>query len=384
MPDDIDEILLGLFPAKVMLDQEDLDTIPPTFADFLRFLGDEGIIGARHAAALANHAISLGAAFRAAALDESNWSMGKRLWSQAQSEGVDTTDEAAIQQFTNEFNSRPFEERDAILGSLPGMPGPLPHPIGSSIPAPLPPVVLAPEEQLEAAALETVALRRLTRLVEFVGEARSLTQKGNLKLADGKELVGLLETGDEFDVAIGERVWKTRSTVQLRGVDVTFRIALESQLLTIDRNKAIPGSHAKLLEDEPLKALYGAWLALLRTIGSTRHWYRDHHYGWDWYAEDLDQYVIELLIDLYRRGNDEIADLAEDAWQYLNDIYDLSGEPTQKLEFHRSLVESSLRRAFDLLAELGTVRVHGVTETPTEFGGSDRSGGSVGLTPLGM
>lgn len=376
---DITEILLGLYPAKVMLDPEDLTDVPAGFAAFFPFLGDEGIISVGHAATLAARASNLTAQFHTVALDESNWSMGKRLWAQAQSEGVDITEQDSMQRVMDSFNSRHFEERDLVLGDPPGAPG------GErAVVMPLPPTVLAPIEELQAAAIESVALRRLTRLVEFVGRGRTLTDKGNLKLADGKQLVELLDTDDRFDEKIGDRVFKTQSTVNLTGVDLTFRLAVESQLLKIAGTKVVPGTHVALVEEDPLEALYGAWLALLHQVGPTVYWYRNHNYGWDWYADDLDEYLVVLLVDLYRNGDDPIPDLTEDAWEHLHSIYDLSEQPANKLEFHRELVESSLRRAFDFLSDLGTVRVYGVEEIPTEYGFSETIGGSAGLTPLGM
>ena len=226
--EDVEEILLGLYPAKVVLDPDDLDQVVTGFAGFLRFLGDEGILAESQAARLTKSVEQLGPRFRAATKDDSNWSMGKRLWALAQSEGVDLEDAGALQRFTEDFNQRPLSERDAVLGPVPTPDGSF---RGSTFVTPLPPVVLPSEEELESAAGDTVSFERLRQLVGYVGEGRPLTDRGNLKLADGKALVALLETRDRFDEQIGDRVFKTRSSADLGEVDLAFRMAVESKML---------------------------------------------------------------------------------------------------------------------------------------------------------
>lgn len=90
-----------------------------------------------------------------------------------------------------------------------------------------------------------------------------------------------------------------------------------------------------------------------------------------------------ILLDLYRDGGIPIEEVADDTWAHLETVFDLEDVPSDKLAFHRHSVESSLRGALDVLAELGMVRVADVTETATEYGGRELSGGTVELTPLG-
>jgi hypothetical protein len=378
--EDVDEILLGLYPAKVMVDPEDIDTIPVAFAAFLGFLGHKHIVDQPVAAALAQHALDIAPAFRTAARDERNWSMGKRLWAQAAAEDVDIADELSLQRFVSSFNARPFEERDAILDGVTG-------PAGGgdawrSLLRPLPPVVLAPQAELDAAAGESRTLRRITRLVEFVGTGRPVTQNGNLKLADGKQLVALLETGDEFDPLRGDQVYKTQSTTDLFELDLVFRVALGAGFLSIVKGKVVPGPLVELPADDLLAAVYGAFLSLVQVVGPTRHRWQNNTHGWDWFAEDVDQYLIPLLMDLYRHGEEPIDDISEDTWDWLNESYDLSDLPPLRATFQHELVDHSLRRALNQLADLGIVRVRDVEEIQHSYG-SDEVGGWVELTPLG-
>lgn len=370
---DIEEILLGLFPAKVMMDPEDPNTIVAGFAALLHFLADEGVLAKDDARDLGTAVFRLAPRFRVAAFDERNWSMGKRLWGQASAEGVDFSDPTAMQQFVEDFNQRTFAERDAVLGSPPGPDPGIPR---------LPQVELPPTQELEQAARDTIWFERLHRLAEYVGQGRPLTARGNLKLADGKELITILETDDRFDEMIGDRVFKTMSTTELRRVDLTFRVALDAGFLAVDRNKVVLGPYVELLE-EPLTALYGAWLALFTGIGPTQFWYAEDRYHFGWYAEELDTSLPSLMIELHLRGPYSIDLAVEEMWNHLEIVFDLSDAPATNIELDQRSVDRSLRRAFDLLAEMGVVRVEDVTETANEYGTTDRSGGTIDLTPLG-
>jgi hypothetical protein len=48
--------------------------------------------------------------------DMPRYSFGKRLWTEAASEGMSPDDPAAVEAFMDRFNSRPRGERDTILG----------------------------------------------------------------------------------------------------------------------------------------------------------------------------------------------------------------------------------------------------------------------------
>jgi hypothetical protein len=78
--------------------------------------------------------------------------------------------------------------------------------LGSLASAPLPPVRLASEEELRAAAASALLVDRIGRFVAWLGEGRRLTQAGNLAVADGKELLGVLGVADVADARVQERL----------------------------------------------------------------------------------------------------------------------------------------------------------------------------------
>ena len=379
---DVEDVLFDLYPAKVIIEPTRLGQVVPEFSRFLRFLATRTGRTDRALMALARVVDGLASRFVATMSDEDNWSFGKRMWASATASGVDLSDQSAVDAWVREFNARPVAERDQIPGpslSPPGSPG------ANLFGGPLPPVVLAPEVELVAAAREAVLVQRLVRLVEFVGAGRPLTDRQNLRLADGKALVVLLETDDVVDSEIGGRVFKTRSSEDLAGVDWTFRIALAMRLLRFEGRRVVPDENAAWVPEQVLDLAYGALLVMLQASGPTTHHFGRDRYGFGWYAEELDRMFTVLLLDLYRDpAPTSIDDLAAMAWDELMDIFDFDDVPAEKLKFHRDSVCWSVRRAFDQLGALGIVAVDGETVVTTEYGTSRRVGGTVVLTPLGV
>ncbi len=378
-PEDVVKILLNLYPAKVMLDEADMADVPTGFAVLLRFLGRDRPRHEPSLEVLAEFVGRLTSRFHAAMNDEDNWSFGKRIWSTATAEGVDLADQDAMGRWIEQFNERPVAERDQIFGPMSSVAP------GGALIGSLPPVVLPTDDELRVMAEDTIVVKRLIRLVDYVGSGRAVTDLGNLKLADGKELVTLLETDDQFDKQFGDRVYKTGSSEELTDVDFIYRLALAADMLTIDGHKLLPGPSARSLPDDSINIFYATFLVLLQQVGPTQHHYRKHRYGFDWFAEELDGQLPSIMIELYRhRDPYEIDDLAAQAWQDLNYAFDIPDVDSHNLEFQRSLVEFMLRNAFDRLAEMGIITIADEVRTPTRYGRIDRSGGTVRLTPLGL
>ena len=222
-------------------------------------------------------------------------------------------------------------------------------------------------------------------LVDYIGDGKALTQTGNLKLADGKELVEVLCTGDRVDEWIGDKQFKSRSSTDLGGLDLVVQVALKAKLLKRHRkgNKIVPGAKARLARQPSLDLADAAFRALLFQVGPSQQLNRVDHYGFGWFAEGLDEQLPEILLHLYLDQRDEVDELCGTAWEVLNAHYDLSDLTGDKADFHRRLVGRDLRCIFHQLAELGVVRV--VDEEVAE-GSHDRqqvSGGRVEMDVLG-
>jgi hypothetical protein len=119
---DLDQIYLELHPAKVMVDNDELDGVLEEAKNFIGFLDETGLLDpdSESADVLVDHLEAIAEQFRLNMADASRYSFGKRLWTTAQAEGVRMDDQASLNAFIADFNTRPISERDAILG--PGLP----------------------------------------------------------------------------------------------------------------------------------------------------------------------------------------------------------------------------------------------------------------------
>ncbi len=115
---DLYEIYLELYPAKVMAEADELDEILAETKTFITFLSETELLDEESESpeVLCDFLDEIAPEFRANMADTSRYSFGKRLWTEAASEGVSPDDPAAVEAFMNRFNSRPRAERDTILG----------------------------------------------------------------------------------------------------------------------------------------------------------------------------------------------------------------------------------------------------------------------------
>ena len=130
---DLDEVYLELHPAKVMVEDDDLDDVLEEAKAFISFLDETRHLDADSdpADVLLEHLDAIEEQFRHNMADASRYSFGKRLWTTAQAEGVRLDDRASVEAFIADFNARPIADRDAILG--PSLP-PRPHATGRFTP----------------------------------------------------------------------------------------------------------------------------------------------------------------------------------------------------------------------------------------------------------
>jgi hypothetical protein len=113
---DLDEVYLELHPAKVMVEDDDLDEVLEEAKNFIGFLDETGLLDpdSEPADVLVDHLDAIDKQFRLNMADISLYSFGKRLWTTAMAEGVRLDDRSSVETFMADFNSRPIAERDAI------------------------------------------------------------------------------------------------------------------------------------------------------------------------------------------------------------------------------------------------------------------------------
>jgi hypothetical protein len=382
--DDVRTLLFEIFPAKVEFGPNDAGDFIAGFAAFLRFLSTQCLLSEGTGERLARRVEDARAEFEAAMTDVERFSPGKRLVAEMIADGVDPTDQEAMDRWVARFNERSFEERDRILG--PSLEKSRQAVDGGAERTRLLPVVLAPEAEVREAAQAAVISRQVRDLVGFVGSGRKLTDKGNLTLADGKSLVTVLGTADTVEWQDGEARGSVRSSKNLRGVDLVFRLAVAAEFLEMPSERSVRvGPAARLLDSEPLDAASRLLEAALVEVGLVRHDRGDDHYGFGWFAEDLDEGLTRLLLDLYLETEPiAIDEFTEEFWEDLHELYDLDDVEDHKLEMHQGLMEYSARRALHTLVAFGVVEESDIESVRSEWGRTQEVGGTVDLTPLGM
>jgi hypothetical protein len=113
---DLAEYLLDYFPRKVSVDAETLDAVPECAKAFLAFMQARGSLSGEPLEVLEEAIDVLGEEFKTQAQDSSRWGLAKSMFMRMQTESVDPSQPGAIDAWMDEFNSRPRDERDAIIG----------------------------------------------------------------------------------------------------------------------------------------------------------------------------------------------------------------------------------------------------------------------------
>jgi hypothetical protein len=354
---DLDEMLGGYFPSHVLLDPEDTEHVVPATQRLLRWLGQTGRLPADRVLGLTLHLDRRRAAVQEALDDPEQYSSSKRMLLELRSRGYDVADQDSLSEAMQAFNALSFDERGEILGL-----GDVPpsraeesdllaaarERIGTA-----PPVVLASEAELDEAARSSLWYQRVRGLCEFVGAGRKTTARGNLTLADGRILVERLQTGDEFDPVIGDRVFKTHTTAVLRGLDLTYELALAAGFLQTD-SRTVRALDVDVLDTEAREALHRIAIALVNRVGPTEYHYGEDRYGLGWAAGVVDQSLPVLLVDLYgrpgaRSTNDLVAEVRQEAVDLLerNDV-----DPSRWGDL-TTFLPHDVDRAVRLLREVG-------------------------------
>jgi hypothetical protein len=113
---DLAEFLLDYFPRKVSASQETIAAVPECVVAFLGFLEARGSLSGDALQELEEACANLTEPFLESASDPVGWGLAKSLMMQMLSEGLDHEDPLAMQSWIEDFNRRPAEQRDAVVG----------------------------------------------------------------------------------------------------------------------------------------------------------------------------------------------------------------------------------------------------------------------------
>jgi len=217
--------------------------------------------------------------------------------------------------------------------------------------------------ELTAAAVDDEPLRRLRAFVSWVGSGRGLTQTGRVRLADARELVAALETGDELDPMGGK--FQTTSSAELPGLTLVVEWAKACRVVRVVHGRLVPVKKNARLLDRP-EELWRRMFEVFPLLGSALC---PDGWGESLMRRHFEQVVEAVLLEAYsREGRIAIADACELAWEIATAPYILDGATEQQLTTWRAMNDRDLRRALQTLAWLGALRAEGGAVTLTERG----------------
>lgn len=352
---DLADVLLGVYPAKVVLDGDEIDETVVELHAFFDFLASTARLDPESDPVEDLHAAldEIAEELPDAMADTTEFGIAKTLALAMAGDGVDITDAAAVERWIDDFNSSDPEARHALFGEA-TTPARLsmPHDLE------LPPAQIAPHDELAAAARSAPPLARLRAFTEFIGRGRPLTSTGNLKVADGVALARHLGTDDLGPY--GDL--RPRSSSDLPEVDLTFAWADAAGFVDITPRGVVATAEARAFDDEPLEAWWAAFEGLLE-VGPLS--YGD---GWLPWADMLEDGIADLVVLAHLAGlADEALDagaIAADAWQsFTEQAPDLPPLAQRSLE---EAMRADVEAVIDRLVDLGVVerRRHEVSVTP--------------------
>jgi hypothetical protein len=113
---DLAEYLLDYFPRKVSVDQDTLAAVPDCVRAFLGFLEERGSLTGDPLEQLEHALDELRDEFCRRARDRTHWGLTKSMVMQMTAEGLDPSAPGALDTWITDFNTRPRQQRDQIIG----------------------------------------------------------------------------------------------------------------------------------------------------------------------------------------------------------------------------------------------------------------------------
>jgi hypothetical protein len=221
---------------------------------------------------------------------------------------------------------------------------------------------------LEAAAGKAVLAGQVRSFMAWLGTGRKLTAAGRIGLADARQLVELLGTGDEIDREIGGRVFKTRSSQDLPYLTRVVEWMKAARLVRVTSGRLVPVKKNAALANKPfdlVMAMLEAYPQLGQGLFPQDTW--RHSVVGDEFAAIGPQLLTTLLVS---QGPAPMGDLRKAAADVLSRYYRLDDLGEQQLDMLHSTIDTDVAIAISALHVLGVVVV-------------GQAGDTAGLTELG-
>jgi hypothetical protein len=254
------DFLLSYVPRTLSATADEAVLVPETLRLFFRYLHETALIDpvSDPLADLEGAVTKAAAEFPAAMADERNFGVGKYWVMAAGRNGVDRADPDAMNAFFAEVREGRHDYDAELLDLL------VARQIGEQGGRALPqlPVSLPADSELADAAERSSLVVKLRGFVEWVGDGRTLTGTGALKLADARELVSLLDTGDDFERDLGGEVQIVRSSADLPNLAMLFELAKRTRIVRVVKGKLVRVAKAAPVVKDALALWTAAFDAL--------------------------------------------------------------------------------------------------------------------------
>lgn len=192
---DLGELLLEIYPRKItVLKADDVDGVIPTARALLTFCRDTGRLSTSKATRLEAELEEIEPRFADAVMNPANWGMARSLTQAMSADGIDFSDQAAVDRWISEYNGglsalgtsgagaiTPYDEDEELdLAEAFGLPDRLP------------PLRLPEDGELAEAARASVLLDRARQLSDWVGGEREIIDGYDLAPSDVTEATAAL------------------------------------------------------------------------------------------------------------------------------------------------------------------------------------------------
>jgi hypothetical protein len=355
----VEELLLSWLPEQITeLPGEEPGDAPGTLRTLLRYLHAVQLADPRGPALRDSLAAvdAVAEGYPAAMADRTRWGLAKFWAVTAAEHGVDVTDGAALQRFAERAQRGEvvYDEQalEAVMERrLTGR-----ATAGAVRAEPQLPVRLLPDDELRRRAGASALLAQLRGLAEWTGQdGRAVTAAGRLRMADARELVDTLGTGDKTE--------GVRSSADLPQLGLLVEWAKKARLVRVVKGRLYAVAKARPVLADPLQL----WLRVFDACFELRQALIGARSGW---------HVESMLFDVYEDVLEDVLNTLYSLphpmpWPHLRDSvhlvyrarfqWDAGADLQHRMWFEHA--DRDLRTVIDALVDLGAIeRDYGVAD----------------------
>ncbi|MFG1948753.1 hypothetical protein [Nonomuraea sp. NPDC048826] len=342
--------LLRYVPYKVTAPRQMLDHAPDVLLTYLRYLDVTGLRDPRGATpAEAGEIIAEARTEYAAALDDPTLRGMATFWAYtAMDQGIDLTVPGAFERFQREIDAGRVSYDEQVLDQI--MQNRMINGgIAEERAFPQPPVSLPPASELTEAAARSQTVRRLITLADWVGkDGRALTDAGNLRVADAREVSALLGTGEDQ--------LRVRSATDLPQLNLLLAWAKKLRLIRTSKGRLLRVAKAAPLLRDP-EALWRRAFEALPELGRAVTLLPGSWRPEPILAGIFDEILPDVLNTMYGMDDMPVVRLEETVWLACQEYYLFDPKDERLLDLWRRDSARDLGRMFEVLSDLGAVEL---------------------------